>query len=544
MNKKYLLITLFMVLYGLISSPVGAESADSPDIYMPQPIFKLGSVEENATVGFDFPVLNTGKSDLVIEMVRSSCECLEIVRYPDKIPPNQALLIKLNFITDGIEGDFKKFFYIHTNDESDPIVRAEVRGRVVEAKPAPGPIEVSIVEMAKEGVGKGEELKSGRARLIFFSSLSCRECANVKKRLILPLVERYKDKLDMEILNIVEMENYYKLISLEKEFGKRGGNIPALVIIPPKNRAKLISSSFLSGREDIEKNLDGIVVNMVKSDVVDSKDIDDKELEDEDIYSESIEEKAEADILDRFHRFSFWTVLGAGLVDGVNPCAFATIIFFVSFLTFAGFRRREIFLVGIMFMLAVFIAYFAIGIGIFNFLYQLEGFIIISNVVFYLILVLAISLGGLSLYDYIQYKKTGDSTRIILQLPFNIKRMIHKTIRERMDRERYSTKIRLGAIAFVSGLIISVLESVCTGQIYLPTIVFVLKMPHRKVAAVVYLFIYNLMFILPLGIILGLTLIGTKTNIFADFASKHLGIVKLLTALLFFFLAFMLTLTM
>ena len=113
-----------------------------------------------------------------------------------------------------------------------------------------------------------------------------------------------------------------------------------------------------------------------------------------------------------------------------------------------------------------------------------------------------------------------------------------------MDRGRYSTRVRLGAIAFISGLIISILESVCTGQVYLPTIVFVLKMPHMKVAAVLYLFIYNLMFILPLGVILGMTLFGTKTNIFSNFASRHLGVVKLFTSLLFFFLAFMLTLTM
>jgi len=532
-----------MVLYGLSFSPLKAERTNPPEIYLPQPIFKIGSVGQDTTVGFDFPVLNTGKSDLVIEMVRSSCECLEIVRYPEKIPPNQAFSIQLDFITEGIEGDFKKYFYIHTNDEDDPIVRVEVRGRVVESKPASAPIEVSIVEASKGDIVKKEALESGRVRLIFFSSLSCRECTNVKNRLVLPLVKRYKDKLDIEILSIADMDNYYQLISLEEEFGKKGAEIPALLIIPPKTKAKLVSTRFLSGKEEIEKNLGGIIAKIVQPTGVDSSGIRDEKLgKGEDIYSKSGESKA--DILARFQRFGFWTVLGAGLLDGVNPCAFATIIFFVSFLTFAGFKRGEIFLVGIMFMLAVFLAYLAIGIGIFNFLYQLEGFSVVSNIVFYLIMLLAISLGIISLYDYMQYKKSGDSSKIILQLPSSIKRIIHKTIREKMDRGKYSTGIRLGVFAFISGLIVSILESVCTGQVYLPTIVFVLKMSNMKGAAVSYLFIYNLMFILPLGVILGLTLVGTRTNIFADFASKNLGIVKLLTALLFFFLAFMLTLTM
>ena len=42
------------------------------------------------------------------------------------------------------------------------------------------------------------------------------------------------------------------------------------------------------------------------------------------------EESSEAvnRIIQRFKSFSFLAVLGAGLLDGVNPCAFTTIIFF------------------------------------------------------------------------------------------------------------------------------------------------------------------------------------------------------------------------
>nr|HID14194.1 hypothetical protein [Anaerolineae bacterium] len=43
-------------------------------------------------------------------------------------------------------------------------------------------------------------------------------------------------------------------------------------------------------------------------------------------------DQAEASILERFRSFGLLTVIGAGLVDGLNPCASATIVFFVSYL--------------------------------------------------------------------------------------------------------------------------------------------------------------------------------------------------------------------
>jgi MFS family permease len=74
--------------------------------------------------------------------------------------------------------------------------------------------------------------------------------------------------------------------------------------------------------------------------------------------------KAEESMIERFRSLGILTVVSAGLIDGVNPCAFATLIFFISYLSFVGRKRNEILWVGIGFSGSVFLTYLLIGFGI------------------------------------------------------------------------------------------------------------------------------------------------------------------------------------
>ncbi|MGD8997499.1 MAG: hypothetical protein PVH80_05275, partial [Anaerolineae bacterium] len=71
-------------------------------------------------------------------------------------------------------------------------------------------------------------------------------------------------------------------------------------------------------------------------------------------------------IIDRFRSFGAFTVVLAGLVDGLNPCAFATLVFFVSYLSLSGRKGREILAVGAAFTAGVFLAYFGVGLGFYR----------------------------------------------------------------------------------------------------------------------------------------------------------------------------------
>lgn len=240
--------------------------------------------------------------------------------------------------------------------------------------------------------------------------------------------------------------------------------------------------------------------------------------------------KAEESIVDRFKGLGLLTIISAGLIDGINPCAFATLIFFVSYLAFVGRKRKEILWVGIGFSAAVFTTYLLIGFGILSFIQHFSFLPIFSRIVYLLTILIALILGILSLYDYIQLKR-GRPSEMKLQLPEFMKKRIHRTIREESQSNRYF----LAAVA--SGFIISLLEFTCTGQVYLPTILFVTNIPSLRTSAVAYLILYNLMFILPLLIIFAFVYWGVTSEQLALFLKKRSSTIKLLTALLFFGLA-------
>ena len=106
-----------------------------------------------------------------------------------------------------------------------------------------------------------------------------------------------------------------------------------------------------------------------------------------------------------------------------------------------------------------------------------------------------------------------------------------------LQEKSKSAKPALGRLLFsalVTGFLVSLLEAVCTGQVYLPTISFVLKSTTLKLAALGYLLLYNIMFIAPLIVIFVLALLGTTSQQFWGFLKKHLGLIKILMVILFF----------
>jgi hypothetical protein len=241
-------------------------------------------------------------------------------------------------------------------------------------------------------------------------------------------------------------------------------------------------------------------------------------------------EKGERSIIERFRRWSLSAVLAAGFIDGINPCAFATMIFLVSYLTFAGKKSREILLYGGIFTSGVFIAYILVGLGLMTFLHQLSAFPRISKGIYLFIAFFALALGMLSIYDYILFRR-GQVAKWTLQLPASLKKKAHEIIRGQ-------ARSKGGLLAtFGAGFIIAICTVICTGQVYLPTIGFVMGIPELRKHAIFNLVLYNIMYIIPLVGVFVLAFWGVTSEKMAYVTHKHTGTVKLLTALLFFALA-------
>jgi len=245
-------------------------------------------------------------------------------------------------------------------------------------------------------------------------------------------------------------------------------------------------------------------------------------------------EAAGQSLVARFKSLGLLTVLGAGLIDGLNPCAFATLVFFVSYLAFTGRRGRDILLVGLAFALGVFLTYLLVGLGLLKIIQSLSFFTALGRWVYLLTALLCVVLAIFTFQDFFTARR-GQASEMTLKLPLGLRRRINKVIRE-------NTRARAFVVmAFVSGFAISLIELACTGQVYLPTIIYVLSQPDLAAQAFLYLVLYCLMFIAPLIVVFVLSYFGTSSEQLSEFVNKHTATIKLITALVFIVLALWMT---
>jgi cytochrome c biogenesis protein CcdA/glutaredoxin len=236
--------------------------------------------------------------------------------------------------------------------------------------------------------------------------------------------------------------------------------------------------------------------------------------------------QAKQSVVSRFASFGLWGVAGAGLLDGVNPCSLAVLVFFISYLAFVGRKRWEILAVGLAYTFADFLVYFLIGVGSLSFLMTLKALPLLSRIFYWLAVAAGLVLAFYNLRDYFKARK-GDLSGMDLQLSTAAKQRIHKVIREKMGAGSL-----IGG-AFMVGLVTSVLEFACTGQVYLPTIAFVSQIATHRYQAYGYLLLYNLMFEVPMIITFVIAFWGVSSKRIAGWAQASVAGVKLLTALLF-----------
>ncbi len=242
-------------------------------------------------------------------------------------------------------------------------------------------------------------------------------------------------------------------------------------------------------------------------------------------------------LIERFRSFGIGAIAISGLIDGINPCAFATIIFFISYLALIKRTGKELLLVGSIFTLAIFLTYFLIGAGALRVVTTLSFLPLARQIFIFVTAGIGIILGLLSLNDYIRYKRTGNTSDATLQLPPRIKQMIHSTIRTNVKTRNFII------MAGVTGFMVSILELACTGQIYLPTLIFISNVPELRVNALLYLLLYNFMFVVPLILVFLFTYWGTSSQKWTELNKRHYGTVKIIMTALFFGLAFLLIIT-
>ena len=372
-----------------------------------------------------------------------------------------------------------------------------------------------------------------KLEIALFTSPTCGHCQKFKREYLKTLKQDFQDKAKIAEFDVSKPEDsiIFHDTMLEYGYGVESMGVPAMIVgksvllgYPAQIRTEGPSAILKALREG-EKTYYGTQAQIKECKLNQQKQ--------EEFCEEGGKTTALEAAQNMFKRLSFWAIIVAGLVDGINPCAFAVIVFFISFLSVYKYDKKEIILVGSAYCGAVFVAYILIGLGLFNFLYKMSSFYYVMWAFKWLTILLCALFFILSLYDFLVYQITKKSEKVILQLGKNNKERVHKIIRYFL-RDKNKSAFRLFCAAVVVGFLVSLIEAVCTGQVYLPTIAVILKEANQDFwRAMMYLLTYNLMFIVPLVIIFALSVLGYESKTFNEFLRKHLGLTKLALCLLF-----------
>ena len=223
---------------------------------------------------------------------------------------------------------------------------------------------------------------------------------------------------------------------------------------------------------------------------------------------------------------SIGTVLGAGLIDGINPCAFATLLFFISYIILRSGSRRRILLTGCLFAIGIFCAYFLAGLGLERVITSTSWFSTVARWFYGILGLLSVCLAVSSFRDAV-HATHGHAQEMTLQLPGQEKSRIRSLIRA------VAGSHLMPLWAFLVAFPVALLEFLCTGQTYLPTIVLIIANQGLHSHAVLLLLLYNLLFILPLLVITVLAAAGISSERLRSWFTRHMSASKLLGSLLF-----------
>lgn len=182
-----------------------------------------------------------------------------------------------------------------------------------------------------------------------------------------------------------------------------------------------------------------------------------------------------------YGKFLLPLVVVAAIIDSINPCAFSVLLLTVAFLFSVGWLRSGILKIGGAYIFGLFLVYILIGLGIFQTLqiFNVPNFMAKAGAS------LLIILGLINLIS-----------EFFPQFPIKLKipHSAHRKMAELMEKGSIPT-------AFILGGFVGLCEFPCTGGPYL----MVLGLLHDSatyLSGFGYLILYNLIFVLPLVIIL------------------------------------------
>ena len=359
-----------------------------------------------------------------------------------------------------------------------------------------------LAAMVLCGIAYGAE----PVQIDFFYEPGCHECEKIQAELLPEIPKRFPGACEIQSHDIGVETNFLYLLQLEHALGYTS----------PERAYLIVNKQYVFGPSPSHEEFFALISNLLKQGS-----------------AGPTPETVAPDLAKTWYGgFTVSAVAVAGLLDGINPCAISTLVFFMSLLAVAKVRNRQLILLGISFCAASFLTYLAIGFGLFRFLHLFSGFTALRNTVEIGMAAILLVLAVLSFRDAIRFRKTGCAADVTLQLSIGMKTRIHDIMRRGLG----STSVIWGGLLI--GCAVTVLESVCTGQVYVPTLVLILKdSAFSESRAWMLLLLYNALFILPLVVVFIAVYFGLRTETLLAWSRRNVVVSKLLLGLFFVLMA-------
>jgi len=298
----------------------------------------------------------------------------------------------------------------------------------------------------------------GRAEtcIDFFYGTGCPHCAAVS-----PEIERIAAQDEITVLKHDVYTNREEALVLDRLLDERG--------IEQERRAvpaTIIGNTIILGSYDFNSKVDRAIKENKDAPCATTNGTN---------YTDSETTK------DKITGLTLGTIIGAAIVDSINPCAIAVIILLLGGLLATGDKKKALY-AGMAFTASIYIAYLLFGLGLLSAI-QISGF---SAIVVKGAGVLAIIIGLLNIKDFIWYGGGG----FVIEIP----RAWRPRLKQMLEA------ITSPAGAFAIGFTVCLFELPCTGGPYL----FILGLLSDKttiLTALPWLVVYNLFFVLPLLLI-------------------------------------------
>ena len=208
-------------------------------------------------------------------------------------------------------------------------------------------------------------------------------------------------------------------------------------------------------------------------------------------------------------------IIVAALLDSINPCVFGVLIFLLAYMTKVFKNKNKMLIAGLIYTATVYIAYLLIGLGILKLAVNTN----LAIPFYWFAAIIAIIAGLLEIKDYFWYGR-GFSLQLI---PGSAKRL--KKYAKTMNKLEEKHPLLSILFAAILGIFVVLVELPCTGAPYLAVLGLLSAGDYSS--GLPLLLLYNLIFILPLFVIIGLVYAGKASKNLEKWRKEHRGLMRL-----------------